>query len=76
MRKVHFSEELMKYIQSMDRDNSVVQFTIPRKGRCTPVLQEDEHSIKSDVDANPELEIMINESQKQYKKGLECPRLS
>jgi hypothetical protein len=69
--KVHFSEELMKYIQSMDRDNSVVQFSIPGKGRFTLVLQEeDEHSIKSDVDANPELEIMINESQKQYKKGL------
>ncbi|MGJ7922238.1 hypothetical protein [Neobacillus sp. LXY-4] len=70
MGKVDFSEELMKYIQSMDRDNSVVQFSIPGKGRFTLVFQEDDNSIKSEVDANPELEIMINESRKQYKKGL------
>lgn len=70
MGKVHFSEELMKYILSMDRENSVVQFSIPGKGRFTLVLQEeDEQSIKSDIEANPELEIMIKESQKQYKKG-------
>lgn len=54
----------------MDRENSVVQFSIPGKGRFTLVLQEeDEQSIKSDIEANPELEIMIKESQKQYKKG-------
>lgn len=70
MGKVDFSEELMKYIQSMDRDNSVVQFSIPGKGRFTLVFQEDDNSIKSEVDENPELEIMINESRKQYKKGL------
>lgn len=70
MGKVHFSEELMKYILSMDRENSVVQFSIPGKGRFTLVLrEEDEQSIKSDIEANPELEIMIKESQKQYKKG-------
>lgn len=70
MGKVHFSEELMKYILSMDRENSVVQFSIPGKGRFTLVLQEeDEQTIKSDIEANPELEIMIKESKKQYKDG-------
>lgn len=55
----------------MDRENSVVQFTIPRKGRFTLVLQEeDEQSIKADIEKNPELERMIKESQEQYKKGL------
>jgi hypothetical protein len=70
MEKAQFSEELMKYISKMDRENSVVQFSIPGKGRFTLVLQEeDEQSIRADVEANPELEIMIKESQEQYKKG-------
>ena len=70
MEKAQFSEELMKYISNMDRENSVVQFSIPGKGRFTLVLQEeDEQSIRADIEANPELEIMIKESQEQYKKG-------
>lgn len=71
MGKVYFSDELMKYILSMDRENSVIQFSIPGKGRFTLVLQEeDEQSIKSDIEENPELEQMIKESQMQYKKGI------
>ena len=54
----------------MDRENSVVQFTIPGKGKFTLVLQEeDEQSIKSDVEKNPQLELMFKESEEQYKKG-------
>ncbi|KQL33760.1 hypothetical protein AN960_19065 [Bacillus sp. FJAT-25509] len=70
MEKAHFSEELMRFISNMDRENSVVQFSVPGKGRFTLVLQEEEQSIKADVEANPEIEIMIRKSQDEYKKGL------
>lgn len=47
MNKVLSSEELMKFINKMDLENSVVQFSIPGKGRFTLVLQEeDDQSIK------------------------------
>lgn len=71
MGKIHSSDELMKHISSMSKDNSVFQFSIPGKGKFTVVLQEeDEQSIQSDVEANPELEYMLTESQKQYENGL------
>ncbi len=71
MSKVHFSEELMRHISSMDRENSVIQFRIPGKGKFTLVLQEEEErSIAAEVEANPQLGKMITESQEQYKKGL------
>lgn len=71
LEKVRSTEDLMKFISNMDRENSVVQFSIPSKGRFTLVLQEeDESSIKADVNRNPELKQMINESQEQYKKGI------
>lgn len=63
-------EELMNHIENMDRDNSVFQFSIPGKGKFTLVLQEeDESSIKSDVEKNPQLKQMIEESKSEYKKG-------
>jgi len=70
MEKAQFSEELMRYISNMNRENSVVQFSVPGKGRFTLVLQEEEKSIKADIEANPEIEIMIRKSQDEYKKGL------
>ncbi|MEH7399473.1 hypothetical protein V7148_00635 [Gottfriedia acidiceleris] len=70
MEKAQFSEELMRYISNMNRENSVVQFSVPGKGRFTLVLQEEEQSIKADIEANPEIEIMIRKSQDEYKKGL------
>ena len=71
MNKVLSSEELMKYIDEMDRENSVMQFSIPGKGRFTLVLQEeDEQSIYADVNKNPQLEMMFKESEEQYRKGL------
>ena len=46
-------------------------FQFRGKGRFTLVLQEeDEPSIRADVEANPELEMMIKESKEQYQKGL------
>lgn len=70
MSKVESVEELMKFISVMDRENSVVQFSIPGKGKFTLVLQEEEErTIKADASANPELEEMIKKSQRQYKQG-------
>ncbi|MBP2240930.1 hypothetical protein J2Z40_001490 [Cytobacillus eiseniae] len=71
MVNVLSSEELMNYISKMDSENSVVQFSIPGKGRFTLVLQEeDDQSIKADVKKNPQLELMFKESEEQYKSGL------
>lgn len=71
MNMVFSSEELLKYIDKMDRENSVVQFSIPGKGRFTLVLQEeDEQTIYGDVKKNPQLETMFKESEEQYKEGL------
>ncbi|RDI42195.1 hypothetical protein [Falsibacillus pallidus] len=71
MNKVLSSEELMKYIHEMNRENSVMQFSIPGKGQFTLVLQEEENqSIEEDVIKNPQLEMMFKESEEQYKKGL------
>ncbi|WP_373233514.1 hypothetical protein [Cohnella sp.] len=70
MEKVSSPEELMNYISNMDRNNSVCQFHIPGKGTFTLVLQEEEQrSIKADIEANPDLEIMIHESMEEYRQG-------
>lgn len=71
MNKVLSSEDLMKYINNMDSENSVVQFSIPGKGKFALVLQEEENqSINADVEKNPELELLLKESEEQYKQGL------
>ena len=71
MIRIFSPEELLKYIDKMDRDNSVVQFSIPGKGQFTLVLQEeDERPIFADVKKNPQLDIMFKESEAQYKEGL------
>ena len=70
MGKIQSSEELMKYISNMNKDNSVFQFSIPGKGKFTLVLQEeDEQSIKAEADGSPELKRMLNESMEQYESG-------
>ncbi|MCD9022846.1 hypothetical protein [Cohnella silvisoli] len=71
MEKVHSSEELMGFISNMDHDNSVCQFYVPGKGKFTLVLQEEEQrSVLADVETNPELGKMIEESMKEYKARL------
>ncbi|KGA95834.1 hypothetical protein AJ85_19920 [Alkalihalobacillus alcalophilus ATCC 27647 = CGMCC 1.3604] len=70
MAKILSSEELMKYISSMNSENSVFQFSIPGKGKFTLVLQEDdEQSIKAEAEKNPELKRMLKESMEQYENG-------
>jgi hypothetical protein len=71
MGKIQSSEELMKYIENMNSDNSVFQFSIPGKGKFTLVLQEedDEKSIQFEADGNPKLKRMLKESQEQYENG-------
>ncbi|WP_100407757.1 hypothetical protein [Bacillus solitudinis] len=71
MGKIQSSEELMKYISNMNSENSVIQFSIPGKGKFTLVLQEedDEKSIQVEAEENPELKRMLKESQEQYENG-------
>ncbi len=54
---------------SMEKRNSYLQSSVPGKGRFTLALQE-EQSIKTDIEANSKIEIMIRKSQEEYKKGL------
>lgn len=79
MGKIQSLEELMEYILSMNTDNSVLQFSIPGKGKFTLVLQEedDEKSIQFEVEESPELKRMIKESQQQYenKRGMTTSEL-
>lgn len=70
MGYIESSEELMNHIANMNRDNSVLQFSLLGKGKFTLVLQEeDDVSIKSDVEKNPQLKQMIEESKNEYKTG-------
>jgi hypothetical protein len=70
VEKVTSPEELMESISNMSRDNSVYQFHIPGKGVFTLVLQEEEQrSIQADVETNPELEALIEQSRKEFKLG-------
>lgn len=71
MEKVHSADELMKYISNMDKENSVGQVFIPGKGKFTIVLQEseDENSIAAEVEKNPQLGKMIQESIDAYHNG-------
>ncbi|MBM7571334.1 hypothetical protein [Aquibacillus albus] len=79
MGKIQSSEELMKYISNMNSDNSVLQFSIPGKGKFTLVLQEedDEKTIQFEAEENPELKRMLKESQEQYenKRGMTTSEL-
>jgi hypothetical protein len=70
VEKVRSSDDLMEYISSMNRDNSVCQVIIPGKGKFTIVFQEeDQRSIAEDVEASPQLKQMIRESMEAYKEG-------
>ncbi|MDE5415164.1 MAG: hypothetical protein LPK26_20315 [Bacillaceae bacterium] len=70
MGKILSSEELMKYISNMNSENSILQFSIPGKGKFTLVLQEeDKQSIKTEAEKNPELKRMLKESMEQYENG-------
>jgi len=56
MDVIESSKELMEHIDTMDRENSVIQFSIPGKEKFTLVLQEaDEDSISSDIEKNSQL---------------------
>ncbi|CAN7520859.1 hypothetical protein [Rossellomorea sp. LjRoot5] len=58
-------------MDNMNSENSVVQFSIPGKGKFTLVLQEEsEQAISEDSKKNPDLERMTKESEEQYKQGL------
>ncbi|WJY27337.1 hypothetical protein [Sporosarcina trichiuri] len=69
MSFIESSEELMNRIAAMDRDNSVLQFTIAGKGKFTLVMQEEDHSIQADVEKNPQLRRMIAEGKREYQHG-------
>lgn len=67
---IESTEELMRQIENMDRNNSVYQFSIRGKGKFTLVLQEEEEqSIQRDTVKSPPLKQMIQESLSEYRDG-------
>jgi hypothetical protein len=71
MSKVHSLEELLDNISNMNRENSVVQFSIPGKGKFTLVLEEEDDQTEGVIkEVNPELRRFIIESKALQKKGL------
>ncbi|BBH22419.1 hypothetical protein Back11_37640 [Paenibacillus baekrokdamisoli] len=70
MEEVRTTEDLMEQLSNMNRENSVRQVFIPGKGKFTIVLQEEDHnSIAADIQSNPDLGQMMNESMEAYIEG-------
>lgn len=70
MGRIHSYEELMNHSANMNSENSVIQLSIPGKGKFTLALQEDdEKSIKVEAKENLELKRMLKESMEQYGDG-------
>ena len=70
MEIIRSSHDLMDRIEKLSKDNSVCQVFIPGKGQLTIVLQGNElGSIAAEVNADPELRLMIDDSREAYQKG-------
>jgi predicted transcriptional regulator len=70
MESIHSPDELVQKMKEMDKNHSSREVFIPGKGRFTIVFQEeDPPSIHSEVERNPELKQMIEDSLKAYEEG-------
>jgi hypothetical protein len=70
MVTVFSPKDLLDQFESMSKENSVRQVFIPGKGKFTIRFEnEDQNSIASDVQANPNLERMMHEGLEAYKSG-------
>ena len=67
---VHTPHELMERIEKLDKEHSVCQVFIPGKGQVTIVLQaNDNDTIASEVEADPQLGELIQDSRNAYQRG-------
>lgn len=70
MEIIHTPHELMERIEKLDREHSVCQVFIPGKGQVTIVLQaNDNETIASEVQADPQLGELIRDSRNAYQRG-------
>jgi len=72
MVTVSSPKDLLDQFESMSKENSVRQVFIPGKGKFTIRFEDqdqDQNSIAADVQANPNLERMMNEGLEAYKSG-------
>lgn len=70
MVMVFSPKDLLDQFESMSKENSVREVFIPGKGKFTIRFEdEDQDSIAADVQANPNLERMMNEGLDAYKSG-------
>ena len=67
---IHTPHELMERIEKLDKEHSVCQVFIPGKGQVTIVFQaNDNETIASEVQADPELGELIQSSRSAYQRG-------
>ena len=70
MEIIHTPHELMERIEKLDKEHSVCQVFIPGKGQVTIVLQaNDNDTIASEVEADPQLGELIQDSRNAYQRG-------
>lgn len=72
MNRISTPEALLEQFSQMNIENSVKQILIPGTGKFTVVFQgtdSDHKTIESEVEADPELKKMIQESKEDYKNG-------
>ena len=70
MEIIHTPHELMERIEKLDKEHSVCQVFIPGKGQVTIVLQaNDNETIASEVQDDPQLGELIQGSRNAYQRG-------
>lgn len=70
VKNINSADELFIELEKLNKDNSVLQFSVPGKGKFTLVMQESDFTtIQEDVDADDGFKKMIHESRNDYKEG-------
>ncbi|OFW75581.1 MAG: hypothetical protein A2201_11810 [Alicyclobacillus sp. RIFOXYA1_FULL_53_8] len=67
---IYSAQDLMQRIEKLTNDDSVCQVFVPGKGQLTIVLQaKSELSIAEEVQEDPELREMLQDSRKAHQAG-------
>lgn len=70
VKYINTADELFYELDKLNKDNSVLQFTVLGKGKFTLVFQGfNSTTIQEDVNTGDESNKMIHESRKDYKDG-------
>ncbi|MGY0694337.1 hypothetical protein ACW2QC_16405 [Virgibacillus sp. FSP13] len=69
MKNIKTANELFSELNKMDRENSILQFLVPEKGKFTLVYQNDDSSLQDEIENDGDLKKMIHESLEAYERG-------